>query len=239
VVASNPGGNFVNGSSDISEIKKDLTEIKQAVTDGASREMIKKEIDEYLTRSALFNLGKWVILGFVILGATCWGVFSMTTLFEVASVKKQAAEIQNEMRAIDKEVTEADRIICRRIEENFLMVSEARRKAKADIDSILVAFKNDVAAGNRKLQESMIEAESSIANLENEASSRLDVDSLPDIRQLKEQIRALEASAHEVNLLNIRSFVSDWLIVLWIIGILLVLTNLGLLVFKRSRRHIV
>ena len=174
-----------------------------------------------MLQSPLYKFGKWVISTVVLAGIIIWVGGSVYSGVQIKSIRDQSNETLSEIRTLAYSVSEANEKVRAFLTTKFSEVTDLANSSKAAIkrsgDSAALAFQNEVVMvcdSATKARSAMRgAADSSIAWIDSErarAKALLDVDRLPDLRTIREQISQLDQAGGNLNLQVMRSLLRFW-----------------------------
>ena len=161
-----------NRNAEIEKLQLEVAELRQA---SRLAEVYKRDLqhtaEEVILDLPIVRIGRWILAGAITAGIAVWIGGAIYGTVQIRSVQQQAAETLNEIRRIEKDVTDAQAKIEEVIESETGVVKEAAARAAREIGE-------DSKRARQKLA----------------------VDQLPDLRKLNASISTLKREGDKLNL---------------------------------------
>ena len=189
-----------------------------------NKDTLRAMAEDAITSTLLFKLATWLLPWYLLVGLIIWGGGVIYGGVQIASLKDQSYAIQEESRQIERQLQEAEAKINNIIDsltedvqlasENAIITIEAETQKTqtraADIEQV-------AQEAQRKIDEERVQASEEIQAERARAIQLLNVDSLPDLRQLEQQFDTIEAARGRLDSITYAQFVDEYSIELGLI----------------------
>ena len=204
----------------LQKFKDELTKFDEDLHRSESQKsMIRAIAEDAILNSAFVKLAKSILIGYLILITAIWIGGTIYGGIQISGIQQQSRETLQEIRRVESEVTEAESVL--------------RRLLAEQTDDVQLASENAI----KEVNDESIGAVEEINSLKEEAIRLLDIENLPDLGELKNEINALNQELGKLNARSLSAIIDVSVYILYGLALIPTVLFLILLVWIwRTRR---